>query len=46
VVSVGGNNNLFTIMMYHGGIFVGDEKNRGYLDGKAAWFDYCDVNSQ
>jgi hypothetical protein len=23
VVYVGGNNNIFTIMMYHGGFFVG-----------------------
>ncbi|KAM0929447.1 hypothetical protein ACQ4PT_001527 [Festuca glaucescens] len=42
----GGNNNIFTIMMYHGGFFVGDEKNRGYVDEKAAWFDYYDVNAQ
>ena len=32
------------MMLFHGGFFVGNEKNQGYVDGKAAWFDFCDVN--
>jgi hypothetical protein len=32
---LGGNNHLFTIVSFHGGIFfIGNEKNQGYVDGK------------
>jgi hypothetical protein len=49
VFDLGENNHLFTVMLFHDGFFA----RSGYVDGKPAnfrlngkpaWFDYCDVN--
>ncbi|TVU17997.1 hypothetical protein EJB05_34062, partial [Eragrostis curvula] len=41
----GMSNDLFSVEIHHGGLFVGQGVNRAYIDEKVDWFDNCETDT-
>jgi hypothetical protein len=42
---LGEKKDLFTCMIFHGGFFMGTGSNKGYLNSRIAWFDFCETET-